>query len=236
MNKYLKHYIRNRDIMIKRHKDPMGYELDYLDLNNIGAYNIGGMISKSGPPEYYIENLFNDERIFDRLKKSIHIVLYSLWKEHNAIELALNNSNVIPLINPSTVKELIKYSKVRDGYFEFIKMIFEHEVLYSNIDNNVIEVLLKPRSKMYMDYSDQIYELILNNEMVSSKMDEGNVFDMLTQSAGPKKLVDRYGDILIEKIKKFAPYSVSILLRINNNEEEIRYLLDKYNTIPSHLL
>jgi hypothetical protein len=57
MNKYLKTYIRNRDIVIVKNQNIKGYELDYINIDNLDSDDIYSLLRWADNPQKVIDIL-----------------------------------------------------------------------------------------------------------------------------------------------------------------------------------
>jgi hypothetical protein len=126
MNKYLKTYIRNRNISINSGYRIYGYEIDYVDLSKLNDQAIFNLIKHMRGDDF--------KKIISLLGDRINIVLSNINENHfyrifsfmenidEKVDILILNKIFIKRINEQLLYEMLnKYSKNTDKIKEIVK-------------------------------------------------------------------------------------------------------------------
>jgi hypothetical protein len=138
MNKYLKTYIRNRNINNKNHKE---YEINYMDISNLDTESIAGLVWGSNNRENVINILLNNNMFISNLNSdSILEILDSTKDPEKVINVLLNNETFINNLHYEDTIYLFAFSKEPKRVFN---VLGDKAKKYINmLDINRIENLL----------------------------------------------------------------------------------------------
>jgi hypothetical protein len=203
MNKYLKTYIRNREIAIERHQNLKEYELEYIDKVNLRKNNIQELIRNSREPDKiinilgdkgrnYIINLVNYEFLYNLLKNS---------KESSKIvDIFLNNQKYISNYDDNFIKNLFIFSKEPDKVLKLLGDKGRNYIV--NLDNAHSLTLFidsKEPDKIINLLDEEVKNYIKN--YVINLNDDG-INRLLKNSEEPSKILNSLRNFGIDIISK----------------------------------
>lgn len=197
MNKYLKHYLRNRNITFEQQDEnydyligPTEYELKYIDFNKIPSVIFWGLVS------------FN----------CLDVTEFN----NNVLNIHINN------IKPIDIDIMFQYPKCDDDYYDYIiNLLLQSDTFLKKIDKNSVAHLLTytknfnyvfktlhPKSKTvfldknfkYSDYANFIENCIDNQNAKNTilklrpEFDINNpkvLFDYLSKTTNKDEIINR---------------------------------------------
>jgi len=153
MNKYLKTYIRNRDIALKNTKIEK-YELDYIDKGKIKTNHIHNLLYNNKESNILINKLLSSEIFINNLNSdSIYFLLKHSEEPERVINLLGDKGNeYIGKLKYNTMINLFLDSKEPK---KIINILLNNNIFISNLDNDGIYKIF-----MYSDEPQKVLSIL----------------------------------------------------------------------------
>jgi hypothetical protein len=255
LNKYLKTYLKSRNLGIERRQNPQEYELDYIDISKINDNGIKYLLRYSSEREKLIYILLNKKDFISRLdSKGIYQLLeYSSEPEKIINILGNKGRDFISNLDSKGINKLVEFSSVRE---KLINILLNNKELISKLNDFGIYYLLRyslepekiinilgNKGKDFISNLDsddinnlvvlskvreKVINILLNNKELISKLDTDGIGSLLRYSSEPEKVINILGNKGKELLSKIKYYIIYNLIENSKNSEQIKQIIKKY--------
>jgi len=220
LNKYLKTYIKSRNLGIERQQNPQEYELDYIDISKINHNGIKYLLRDPSEREKLIYILLNKKDFLSRLDSDgIYYLLEFSSVREKVINLLLNNKELISRLDSGGIYYLLDYSSEHE---KVINILLNNKELISRLDSYGIFYLL-----YYSPEPEKIINILLNNKELISRLDDKGIENLIKDLSEPENVINKLLNNK-ELILKLDSDGIEVLLRYSSYPEKIKQIIKKY--------
>jgi hypothetical protein len=224
MNKYLKTYIRNREIAIERQQNLKEYELGYIDISKLNFHDIKSLLETSSEHDKVIYILLKNKEFLSKIYNTDNVefnLIFFFSKERDKIiNILLNDKEFLSKLDSNGITRLLVMSSEPENVINILDKKGKEYI--SNIDKYFIEFLLissKEPEKIINILGDKGKNFISNLIKVEY---------LLKSSKEPNKIMNILGNKGKEYIYKLERVDIQYLINFSNNPEEIKQIIKKY--------